>query len=61
MSGSHFFKMKKKKDQHVHIQQVQYDLDAWEQCLIIKGGPALVSQEEEHFIFIFNIHILYFW
>lgn len=30
----------------------------WEGSLPIKGGPALVSQEEGHLNFIFNLDIL---
>ena len=39
----------------------QYGLGPWEGSLIIEGGPVLVSQEEGHLIFIFNMVILYFW
>ena len=38
-----------------------YGLGTWEGSLIIKGVPALASQEEGHVIFIFNMDILYFW
>ena len=38
----------------------RYDLGAWEGSLIIKGGPALASQEGRHLIFILNMDILDF-
>ena len=37
----------------------QRGLGTWEGSLIIEGGPTLVSQEERHLIFIFNMDILY--
>ena len=39
----------------------QHGLGTREGRLIIKGGPALASQEEEHLIFILNMDNLYFW
>ena len=39
----------------------QYGIGTWEGSLIIEAGPALVSQEERHLNFIFNLDILYFW
>jgi len=36
----------------------QYGLGAWEGSLITKGGPALMSQEGRHLIFILNMDIL---
>ena len=33
----------------------QYGLGTWEGSLITEGGPALVSPEERHLIFIFNM------
>ena len=35
----------------------QYGLGTWEGSLITEGGPALVSPEERHLIFIFNMDI----
>ena len=45
----------KKIDQH--IQAGQYGLGTWEGSLITEGGPALVSPEERHLIFILNMDI----
>ena len=39
----------------------QYGIGTWEGSLIIEAGPELVSQEEGHFNFIFNLDILHFW
>ena len=39
----------------------QHGLEPVKGAFIIKGGPALVSQEEGHLIFIFNISILFFF
>ena len=39
----------------------QYGLGAWEGSLIVKGVPALASQEERDLIFMFNLDSLYFW
>ena len=36
-------------------------LGSGEGSLIMEGEQALASQEGKHFIFIFNIEILYFW
>ena len=49
---------KKKKKTSAYIAS-QHGLDTWEGSLIIKGEPALASQEERHLIFIFNTDILY--
>ena len=35
----------------------QYGLGTWEESLITEGGAALVSPEERHLIFIFNMDI----
>lgn len=39
----------------------QYDLGTWEGSLITEAGPASVSQEVRHLIFILNMEILDFW
>ena len=38
----------------------RFGLGTWEEDLIIEEVTALVSQEERHLIFIFNMHVLYF-
>ena len=49
----------KKKEQSSKYTASQCGLGTWEGSLIIEGGPTLVSQEERHLIFIFNMDILY--
>ena len=58
-SGRHSFKVSKK--QTGTCTASQYDLGTWERSLITEGGPALVSQEVRHLIFILNMDILDFW
>ena len=48
----------KKKNSPASTQQVSVALTPGK-GVIIEGGPALVSQEERHLIFIFNMDILY--
>ena len=47
-----------KKEQSSKCTASQCGLGTWEGSLI-EGGPALVSEEERHLIFIFNMDILY--
>ena len=47
----------KKKNSPASTQQVSVALAPGKG--VIEGGPALVSQEERHLIFIFNMDILY--
>ena len=54
-----YFKVTEKQ---VSIHTVsQYGLCTKEGSLITEGGTALVSQDGNHLLFIFNIDILYFW
>ena len=58
-SGLHFFSVTKKEQTGTYTAS-QHGLGTCEWSLIIKGVPALVSQEEGHLIFIFNMDILDF-
>ena len=58
----HSFKVSKKKKEKISTYTVnQYGLGTWEESLIINRTPALVSQEERHLLFIFEMDILYSW
>ena len=50
---------KKKKEQTSMYTATQYDLGTWE-GILIKGVPALASQEEGRSIYTLNMGLLYF-